>query len=136
MCNTSMIYTPVWWSLSQVFDAFNPRLTDRNSKVNFRALQAFSNMIPLLGNSLVPVLNSVITALLPNLASRNGTIHSIALTVLDLLSHCVGKPDVCVYATHNTCMTVLPSSLVQMRSICCSQWPTTVSTAMPGCSPS
>ena len=75
-----------------MFDAFSPRLTDRNSKVNLHALQAFSNIIPLLGNSLVPVLNGVITALVPNLASRNGTIHAIALTVLDLLSHCVGKP--------------------------------------------
>lgn len=75
----------------QVFDAFSPRLTDRNSKVNLRALQAFSNMVPLLCNSLIPVTNNIIKALVPNLASRNATIHSAAMTVLDLLSQCVGK---------------------------------------------
>ena len=77
----------------QVFDAFSPRLTDRNSKVNLHALEAFSNIVPLLGNMLVPIVNNVVTALVPNLASRNPTIHSTAMTVLDLLSQCIGKED-------------------------------------------
>ena len=77
----------------QVFDAFSPRLTDRNSKVNLHALEAFSNIVPLLGNTLVPIVNNVVTALVPNLASRNPTIHSTAMTVLDLLSQCIGKRD-------------------------------------------
>ena len=77
----------------QVFDAFSPRLTDRNSKVNLHALEAFSNIVPLLGNTLVPIVNNIVTALVPNLASRNPTIHSTAMTVLDLLSQCIGKGD-------------------------------------------
>lgn len=77
-------------TLLQVFDAFNPRLTDRNSKVNLQALKAFSNMVPLLGNLLVPVSANIIKALMPNLASKNATIHSAAMTVFDLISQCVG----------------------------------------------
>lgn len=59
--------------------------------MNLHALQAFSNMVPLLCNTLIPVTNNIIVALVPNLASRNATIHSAAMTVLDLLSQCVGK---------------------------------------------
>ena len=67
------------------------RLSDRNSKVNLHALQAFSNIVPLLGNMLVPVASSLIGSLVPNLASRNATIHSTAMTVLNLLTECVGR---------------------------------------------
>ena len=74
-----------------MFDAFNPRLTDRNSKVNLQALQAFSNMVPLLGNLLAPIIANIIKALMPNLASKNVTIHNAAMTVLDLISQCVGE---------------------------------------------
>lgn len=84
------VYSPHPYTLLQVFDAFNPRLTDRNSKVNVRALVAFSNMVPLLGDLLIPVSANVIKALMPNLASKNSTIHSAAMTVFDLISQCVG----------------------------------------------
>ncbi len=78
-------------SLSQVFDLFCPRLTDRNSKVNLRALEAFSNIVPLLCDTLTPVATNIVTALVPNLASRNATIHSSAMTALDLLIQCIGE---------------------------------------------
>ena len=78
-------------SLSQVFDLFCPRLTDRNSKVNLRALEAFSNIVPLLCDTLTPVATNIVTALVPNLASRNATIHSSAMTALDLLIQCISE---------------------------------------------
>lgn len=59
--------------------------------MNLHALEAFSNIVPLLGNMLVPIVNNLVTALVPNLASKNPTIHSTAMTVLDLLSQCIGK---------------------------------------------
>lgn len=88
--NCTSSHSPSLYTLLQVFDAFNPRLTDRNSKVNVRALVAFSNMVPLLGDLLIPVSANVIKALMPNLASKNSTIHSAAMTVFDLISQCVG----------------------------------------------
>lgn len=78
-------------SLFQVFDVFTPRLTDRNSKVNLRALEVLSNIIPLVGDALIPVLHPIINAMGPNLASKNPTIYSTAMTVLDLLVQCIGK---------------------------------------------
>lgn len=74
-----------------MFDLFCPRLTDRNSKVNLRALEAFSNIVPLLCDTLMPVATNIVTALVPNLASRNPTIHSNAMTALDLLIQCIGE---------------------------------------------
>ena len=59
--------------------------------MNLHALEAFSNMVTMLCNILVPVINNIVGALVPNLASRNGTIHAMAMTVLDLISQCVGK---------------------------------------------
>ena len=47
----------------QIFDAFTPRLTDSNVKVNLHALQSFSRLVPLLGDHLSPVLPNVLPAL-------------------------------------------------------------------------
>lgn len=67
------------------------RLTDRNSKVNVHALQAFTNMIPVMHDSLVPMISNVVGALVPNLASRHLTIHSTGKNVLDQLLAYIGK---------------------------------------------
>lgn len=75
--------------LVKVFDVFTPRLTDRNSKVNLRALEVLSNIIPLVGDTLIPVLHPIINAMGPNLASKNPTIYSTAIVVLDLLVQCI-----------------------------------------------
>ena len=74
-----------------MFDAFCLRLTDRNSKVNLHALQAFSSMVPVMHTALVPIINNIMGTLVPNLASRNLTIHSTAMTVLDLMAQHMGK---------------------------------------------
>lgn len=77
--------------LNQIFDVFTSRLTDRNSKVTLHALQAFCNMIPVLHSTLIPIISNVLGTLVNNLASRNLTLHSTAMTVLDLLSQHIGK---------------------------------------------
>ena len=67
----------------QVFDAFTPRLSDPNVKVNLHALEAFSNMIPLLGNHLSSVVWSVLSSLPIN--SKLPGIAPAAGVVLDLM---------------------------------------------------
>ena len=113
--------------LSQVFDVFCLRLTDRNSKVNLHALQAFSSMVPVLRSALVPIINPIMGTLVPNLASRNLTIHSTAMTVLDLLSHNIGK-----LINSLVFDGVMILCTVQMQSICFQLWPIAASTETPG----
>lgn len=47
----------------QIFDAFTPRLTDSNVKVNLAALESFSRLVPLLRDCLSPVLPNILPAL-------------------------------------------------------------------------
>lgn len=69
------------------------RLTDRNSKVNLHALQAFSSMVPVLQSALVPMISNIMGTLIPNLASCHVTIHATAMTVLELLSKHISKSN-------------------------------------------
>uniref|UniRef100_A0A8C9BQ35 TOG array regulator of axonemal microtubules 2 n=1 Tax=Phocoena sinus TaxID=42100 RepID=A0A8C9BQ35_PHOSS len=69
--------------LITVFDAFTPRLQDSNKKVNQWALESLSRMIPLLRESLQPVLLSIIIAVADNLNSKNAGIYTAAATALD-----------------------------------------------------
>ncbi|XP_054977746.1 TOG array regulator of axonemal microtubules protein 2 isoform X2 [Sorex araneus] len=72
-------------NLIQVFDAFTPRLQDSNKKVNQWALESFAKMIPLLKESLHPLLLSTLIAVADNLNSRNSGIYTAAATVLDVM---------------------------------------------------
>ncbi|XP_045740295.1 TOG array regulator of axonemal microtubules protein 2 isoform X3 [Mirounga angustirostris] len=72
-------------NLVQVFDAFTPRLQDSNKKVNQWALEALAKMIPLLKESLHPLLLSIIIAVADNLNSKNSGIHTAAVTALDAM---------------------------------------------------
>ncbi|XP_006835231.1 PREDICTED: protein FAM179A [Chrysochloris asiatica] len=72
-------------NLVQVFDAFTPRLQDSNKKVNQWALESFAKMIPLLKESLHPMLLSVIIAIADNLNSKNSGISTAAGTALDAM---------------------------------------------------
>ncbi|KAF3826470.1 hypothetical protein GH733_008995 [Mirounga leonina] len=72
-------------NLVQVFDAFTPRLQDSNKKVNQWALEALAKMIPLLKESLHPVLLSIIIAVADNLNSKNSGIYTAAVTALDAM---------------------------------------------------
>ncbi|XP_063086484.1 TOG array regulator of axonemal microtubules protein 2 isoform X2 [Cavia porcellus] len=72
-------------NLVQVFDAFTPRLQDSNKKVNQWALESLAKMIPLLKDSVHPMLLSLITAVADNLNSKNSGIATAAVTVLDAM---------------------------------------------------
>ncbi|XP_058407504.1 TOG array regulator of axonemal microtubules protein 2-like [Diceros bicornis minor] len=72
-------------NLVQVFDAFTPRLQDSNKKVNQWALESLSKMIPLLKESLQPMLLSIIIAVADNLNSKNSGIYAAAATALDAM---------------------------------------------------
>ncbi|XP_017401148.1 TOG array regulator of axonemal microtubules protein 2 isoform X4 [Cebus imitator] len=71
--------------LVQIFDAFTPRLRDSNKKVNQWALESLAKMIPLLKESLHPVLLSIIIAVADNLNSKNSGIYAAAVDVLDAM---------------------------------------------------
>ena len=71
--------------------ALLPHLTDGNSKVNLHALEAFSNVVHLLCNLLLPIVTSTVEALVPNLASKQATIHNTAETDLELIIQCISK---------------------------------------------
>ncbi|XP_049760101.1 TOG array regulator of axonemal microtubules protein 2 [Elephas maximus indicus] len=72
-------------NLVQVFDAFTPRLQDSNKKVNQCALESLAKMIPLLKESLHPMLLSIIVALADNLNSKNSGIYAAAAAALDAM---------------------------------------------------
>ncbi|XP_023566875.1 TOG array regulator of axonemal microtubules protein 2 [Octodon degus] len=72
-------------NLVQVFDAFTPRLQDSNKKVNQWALESLAKMIPLLKDSVNPMLLSLIIAVADNLNSKNLGIASAAASVLDAM---------------------------------------------------
>uniref|UniRef100_A0A8C0LIP7 TOG array regulator of axonemal microtubules 2 n=1 Tax=Canis lupus dingo TaxID=286419 RepID=A0A8C0LIP7_CANLU len=72
-------------NLVQVFDAFTPRLQDSNKKVNQWALESLAKMIPLLKESLHPMLLSIIIAVADNLNSKNAGIYAAAVTALDAM---------------------------------------------------
>ncbi|XP_045405275.1 TOG array regulator of axonemal microtubules protein 2 isoform X2 [Lemur catta] len=71
--------------LVQVFDAFTPRLQDSNKKVNQWALESLAKMIPLLKDSLQPMLLSIIIAVADNLNSKSSGIYAAAATALDTM---------------------------------------------------
>ncbi|XP_074065892.1 TOG array regulator of axonemal microtubules protein 2 isoform X2 [Macrotis lagotis] len=72
-------------NLTQIFDAFIPRLQDPNKKVNQCALEVFREMIPYLKENLHPVLVSVATAVSDNLNSKSSAIYGAAVMALDAM---------------------------------------------------
>ncbi|XP_051026038.1 TOG array regulator of axonemal microtubules protein 2 [Acomys russatus] len=72
-------------NLVQVFDAFTPRLQDSNKKVNQWALESLAQMIPMLKESIHPMLLSLIIAIADNLNSKNSGISTAASTALDAM---------------------------------------------------
>ncbi|XP_050988950.1 TOG array regulator of axonemal microtubules protein 1 isoform X3 [Labeo rohita] len=75
-------------SLFPVFDALKARLQESNSKVNLRALEALQTIIAVLRDSLAPVLNILIPAVVDNhLNSKNSSISTAALGAVQALMH-------------------------------------------------
>ena len=73
-----------------MFDIFNQRLTDQNSKVNLHALESFQRFVPVIGYQLQPVLSTLIEALVRTVASRYPTIHSAAINAMETLIGSIG----------------------------------------------
>jgi hypothetical protein len=72
----------------KVFDAFTPRLSDPNVKVNLHALQAFANMVPLLssllGGLVWPILSTLpVTSKLPGVAPAAGLVLDLICQYVD-----------------------------------------------------
>ncbi|NWX89983.1 TGRM2 protein, partial [Nothoprocta pentlandii] len=63
-------------NIVQIFDVFVLRLQDCNKKVNQQALESLAAMMPLLGESLRPMLVPVVTAVTDNLNSKNAGIYA------------------------------------------------------------
>ncbi|ERE67435.1 Armadillo-type fold containing protein [Cricetulus griseus] len=72
-------------NLIQVFDAFTPRLQDSNKKVSQWALESLAQMLPILKESIHPMLLSIIIAVADNLNSKNSGISTAASAVLDAM---------------------------------------------------
>uniref|UniRef100_A0A8C4USB4 TOG array regulator of axonemal microtubules 1 n=1 Tax=Falco tinnunculus TaxID=100819 RepID=A0A8C4USB4_FALTI len=73
-------------NIVKIFDAFKYRLHDSNSKVNQVALETMHKMIPLLKDSLSPVINMLIPAIVDNnLNSKNPGIYAAATNVIQAL---------------------------------------------------
>ncbi|CAM4641945.1 unnamed protein product [Leuciscus chuanchicus] len=78
-------------SLFPVFDALKARLQESNSKVNLRALESLQSIISVLRDSLAPVLNILIPAVVDNhLNSKNSSISSAALGAVQALMLNIG----------------------------------------------
>ncbi|XP_076441832.1 TOG array regulator of axonemal microtubules protein 1-like isoform X3 [Babylonia areolata] len=67
----------------KIFDKFLPRLQDPNSKVNLHALKVMQQGVPLLKEALQSVISMAVTAIVPNLASKNRQISHTANLILD-----------------------------------------------------
>ncbi|KAB1266961.1 TOG array regulator of axonemal microtubules protein 2 [Camelus dromedarius] len=78
-------------NLVQVFAAFTPRLQDSNKKVNQLALESLAKMVPLLRDSLHPMLLSIIIAVADNLNSKNSVVYAAAVMVLDAMIESLDK---------------------------------------------
>ncbi|XP_077138221.1 TOG array regulator of axonemal microtubules protein 2 isoform X2 [Ranitomeya variabilis] len=72
-------------NITQIFDAFNPRMQDANKKVNQFALESAATMIPILKDSLHHVLVPMVTVITDNLNSKHAGIYTAAVRVLDTL---------------------------------------------------
>lgn len=70
---------------NRVFDAFMPRLTDVNSKVNMHALVALRQVVPTLGPGLDPLATQIVPQLAQNLASKTASIRETATQTLQLM---------------------------------------------------
>lgn len=89
-----------------MFDALKARLQESNSKVNLRALEALQTIIALLNDSLAPVLNILIPAVVDNhLNSKNNAIYTAALGAVQALIDNIGGLSLCLRykAVDSTC---------------------------------
>ncbi|XP_070179404.1 TOG array regulator of axonemal microtubules protein 1-like isoform X2 [Littorina saxatilis] len=67
----------------KIFDKFLPRLQDSNSKVNLHALKVMHQVVPMLKDALQSVISLSVTAIVPNLSSKNAEIKATGTDILE-----------------------------------------------------
>lgn len=77
-------------NIVQLFDKFNPCLTDSNSKANYKALNTMCQIAPILGDNLNSVIANVVPLVAQNLASKNSEIQDMAANILDVFVDYLG----------------------------------------------
>uniref|UniRef100_A0A2C9KUR5 TOG domain-containing protein n=1 Tax=Biomphalaria glabrata TaxID=6526 RepID=A0A2C9KUR5_BIOGL len=77
----------------KIFDKFLPRLTDSNSKVNLYALKVMLDVVPLIKDSMGSVISLTVSAVAPNLSSKNKEIYSTAAEIMDALIDNLGETN-------------------------------------------
>ncbi|NXJ04977.1 TGRM2 protein, partial [Odontophorus gujanensis] len=70
-------------NIVQIFDVFVLRLQDSNKKVKQQSLEALASIIPILRDTLHPVLVSLVAAVTDNLNSKHTGIYTAAVKVLE-----------------------------------------------------
>lgn len=70
-------------NIVQIFDVFVLRLQDSNKKVKQQSLEALASVIPILRDTLHPVLVSLVAAVTDNLNSKHTGIYAAAVKVLE-----------------------------------------------------
>ncbi|XP_042751208.1 TOG array regulator of axonemal microtubules protein 2 [Lagopus leucura] len=70
-------------NIVQIFDVFVLRLQDSNKKVKQQSLEALASVIPILRDTLHPVLVSLVAAVTDNLNSKHTGIYTAAVRVLE-----------------------------------------------------
>ena len=69
----------------KIFDAFVPRLSDSNSKINLQALESLLNILPMFRFDLSAVNSLLVTTLSTNLASNTPGVKSLSEDGITLL---------------------------------------------------
>ncbi|KAL7748443.1 hypothetical protein RI367_006136 [Sorochytrium milnesiophthora] len=77
----------------KIFDVFNERLHDGNSKVQVMALQVLQGMVSVMGKTLEPVLLSLTTTLCNNMSTSNVSVRSLSTERIDDLLGMAHGPD-------------------------------------------
>uniref|UniRef100_A0A8C9EV11 TOG array regulator of axonemal microtubules 2 n=1 Tax=Pavo cristatus TaxID=9049 RepID=A0A8C9EV11_PAVCR len=80
-------------NIVQIFDVFVLRLQDSNKKVKQQSLEALASVIPILRDTLHPVLVSVVAAVTDNLNSKHAGIYTAAVKVLEASIAHLGKAN-------------------------------------------
>lgn len=78
--------------------------------MNQWALESLAKMIPLLKESLQPMLLSIIVAVADNLNSKNSGIYAAAATALDAMIESLGEPPAAAPSWHWEAAGSFPSS--------------------------
>lgn len=107
-------------SIVQIFDGFNECLADMNSKVVLKALNTMHQLVPILGDALSSVMNTVLPIIAHNIASRNREISQLASDIIDAAieyidSSCLLQP-LCTLS-QNSNLRIRPEIVLKLATL-------------------